>query len=118
MSQTMLKPSRRGWILERSSCPQTTGTSATSKFKRRAKKRLANSLRVPIFPPRANGDIGARGNGGKKLLRLSNGSREIGISEQKQITARLNHSVTDRVTFAAISRILQQAHGGMLARIT
>src|SRR5438270_12352304 len=35
-------------------------------------KRLANSLSVTIFPARANGDIGAGGNSGKKLLRLSN----------------------------------------------
>ena len=66
--------------------------------------------RFRLKPSRSDGDVSARGNGGKEALGFFNGRGEIGVSEHNDFTERLEHAGADAVTFATIAGILEQTN--------
>jgi hypothetical protein len=72
-----------------------------------AVKRLANGLARALKPARADGDVCAAGDGGKKPVGFLDWSREIGIGKHDHLAERVENAVAHAVTFAAIAGILK-----------
>lgn len=69
---------------------------------------LALGLQVGAKPAGADGDVGAGGDGGEKFLRLGDRGGEIGVGEEADVAASVEHSVADAEAFAAVAGILDE----------
>jgi hypothetical protein len=79
-----------------------------------AVERLSNGLARALEPARADGDVGAAGDGGKKPVGFLDWSREIGIGKHDYLAERVKNAVAHAVTFAAIAGILEHADFGRI----
>src|SRR5258708_37180094 len=75
-----------------------------------ALERLALHLKGRIEPARSDGHVSALFHLGEELHCLGDWGREIGISEQKHLAARLQHAVAHRIALAAVARIPDKTH--------
>src|SRR5437879_10885643 len=65
-------------------------------------------LQFWLKPARSDGDIGAGPNRGEKLGCLFDRRGQVGIAEEKNLAARVQHAVAHAVSLAAIARIFEQ----------
>ena len=84
-------------------------TSVEAAAEELAIERLANGLARALKPARADGDVGAGGDGGKKPVGFLDWSREIGIGKHDYLAERVKNAVAHAVAFAAIAGILEHA---------
>jgi len=74
-----------------------------------AVERLADGLAGALKPARADGDVGAGGDGGKEADSFFDGGGKIGVSEHDHFAKGVKKAVADAVTLATIARILEHA---------
>ena len=72
-------------------------------------------LAAALQPARADGDVGAVGDGGKQALGLLDGRREVGVGEHDHLAERLQHAVAHAVALAAVAGIFKQPDLGRTA---
>ena len=72
-------------------------------------ERLAVGLAAVFEPSRADGDVGAGGDGGKEALGFLDGRRKIGVGEHDHFAECLKHAGAHAVSLAAIAGIFDQA---------
>ena len=77
-----------------------------------AVERLAMGLAAAFKPARADGDVRARGDGGKEPLGLLDGRRQVGVGEHDHFAERLQHAGAHAVALAAVAGIFDQADLG------
>src|SRR5262249_6725854 len=63
-------------------------------------------------PPGANSDIGTSFDGCKQFLRLINCGRQIGVSEEQDVAAGVEHAIADTVALAPVAGVLHYAQIG------
>jgi len=79
-----------------------------------AMQRLALGLGFGAQPAGADGDVGSGFEGGEKFGSFFDGRREVGVGEEDELSARVEHAVAYAVAFAAIAGIFYQAQSRLV----
>ena len=73
-----------------------------------------DGLAGAVHPARADGDVGAVGDGGEEALGLFHGGGEVGVGEHDDVAGGLEQAVAHGVALAFVAGVLHQVEAGML----